>query len=363
MPAYDILVSRATSSLLSGSVRVLDAGTAPASAAAASAPNAYAAVVTASAAGTMTVEITAGDAAPGSYRIEVRKLAGNGGNCTGPATTLALPSTGEHPIAANGSLCFDLPLVADDAIEVSNASVTVARGNVRLLGPNGEQIAIDGYGGSAGALLHRFAAAQTGTYRLQVSNTEPLAGTIHGFAVARLSVAGTLTLTDSIDYSEGGTVSNARFFVVKPGATSHLAIKIATDRQRLRGGRLAGQLQVHDLRHGRADHQDDASGVAGDRDLPADRDRRMAVHADRPGRGNDSPRQRPRPVGATARRRAALPRRRQRRPGVEHRYLVCVECDPQPRGRAPFAGFAHSARSARRTASSPCPRTGRIPSR
>ena len=338
--AYDILISRATSSLLGGSVRVL--GVNGASAASGNfGTDAYAAVVTASAAGTMTVEITAGDAAPGSYRIEVRKLAGNGANCAGPATTLALPSTGEHPIAANGALCFDLPLIADDAIEVLNTSATVARGNVRLLGPNGEQIAIDGYGGSAGAFLLRFAAAQTGTYRLQLSNTEPLAGTIHGLR------GGPAERRRNARPHEQHRLLGCRHGHERALLRRQAGRDLAPGdqdrhrRQRLRGGRLARQLQVHDLRHGRADHQDDTFGVAGDRDLPVDRDQRMAVHADRPCRGNDRPRQRPRPVGAGFPGRAALPRRRQRRPGVELRRLVFAERGPQRRGRAPFAGFAH----------------------
>jgi hypothetical protein len=222
--SYDILVSRATSSLLGGGVRVLDAGGASVGSGG-FATNAFATVVTASTAGTMTVEVTAGDAAPGSYRIEVRKLAGNSSNCSSP-TTLALPSTGNYPIAANGSLCFDVPLVAEDAVEISNTSVAVARGNLRLFAPNGEQVAVDSYGGSAGGMLIRFGVAQSGTYRLQISNTEPLGGTIGGFSVARLAVAGTLDLSNSVAYAEAGTGANERYFVVKPGTATHLAIKV-----------------------------------------------------------------------------------------------------------------------------------------
>ena len=236
--SYDILVGRATSSLLGGSVRVLDAGGASVGSGN-FATNAFATVVTASAAGTMTVEVTAGDAAPGSYRIEVRKLAGNAGTAA-TRRRWPCPRRGNYPIAANGSLCFDVPLVADDAIVISNASMAVARGNVRLFAPTGEQIAIDSYGGSAGAMRLLFGAAQSGTYRLQISNTEPLAGTINGFALARLAIAGTLDLSNSVAYSEGASGANERYFVVKPATASHLAIKVNAESNSSRRG-LAGE--------------------------------------------------------------------------------------------------------------------------
>lgn len=224
---YDVVVSRATSSLLGGSVRVLDTGGASIASGGFGA-NPLAAVVTAQVAGTMAVEVTAGDAAPGSYRIEVTKLASTASQCSRP-TTLALPSTGNHPIAANGSLCFDLALAVNDAVEISNASATVARGTIRLFSPSGEQVAIDAYGGAEGGMLLRFGAALSGTYRLQIANNQPLAGTIDGLAVARLPIAGTLDLSNSIAFSEAGSVDNARHFLIKPSGTSHLALKVASD--------------------------------------------------------------------------------------------------------------------------------------
>jgi hypothetical protein len=223
--SYDLVVSRATSSQLSGTVQVRT-GAGASLAGGNFGVNAFATTLNATAAGTLSVDVTAGDASPGSYRIEVRKLAPNSTNCATPAV-LALPSTATHAVPANGAVCFELQLAADDAIQIENQSVTSARGTARLFAPSGDAVAIDSFGtGQFSKILLRFGTAVSGTYRLEITNTEPLAGTIHALSLTRLALAGTLATGGSIDADVNGD-ADTRFFLVKPQAASHLAIKLA----------------------------------------------------------------------------------------------------------------------------------------
>ena len=224
--SYEVQVSRGTSSLLSGGVRVLNAANTSLAGGGFDA-NSFVAVVAATAAGTLTVEVTAGGNAPGSYRIEIKKLASTT-NCSNPAT-LAIPSTGNYPISADGALCFDLVLAADDLIEITNSQQLKARGSIRLFAPNGDAVAIDSYGMAPfDAMQLRFGVAQAGTYRLLIVNTQTTAGTINGLAVSRLPLAGTLGLTGSVSFA-GPASGPDLFYVVKPGAASHVAIKLVSD--------------------------------------------------------------------------------------------------------------------------------------
>ena len=223
--SYDVRVSRGTSSLLGGSVRVID--TAGGNVASGSfGTNGFINVVAAGTAGTMTVEVTAAEAAPGSYRIEVTKLASTA-SCSNPAL-LAVPSTGNHAIAANGTLCFDIALVADDVVEIKNAQNLNARGSIRLLAPNGNALAVDSFGTSSfDAMLFRFGVAQSGNYRLLILNTAATAGTINGLAASRLTPAGTLDLSNSASFPGSDNID--RYYLVRPAAASHIAVKLVAD--------------------------------------------------------------------------------------------------------------------------------------
>jgi len=224
--SYEVQVRRGASSLLGGSVRVSNSAD-DTLAGGGFGANDFVAVVPAGAAGTLTVEVTAGDNAPGSYRVEIKKLAGTT-SCSNP-TTLAIPSTGNHPIGADSALCFDLVLAANDPIEIKNAQQLNARGSIRLFAPNGDAVAIDSYGtGPFDAMRLHFGVAQGGTYRLLILNTNTRAGTINGLAVSRLPLAGTLGLTDSVSFA-GPASGPELFYVVRPGSASHVAIKLVSD--------------------------------------------------------------------------------------------------------------------------------------
>jgi hypothetical protein len=221
---YDLVVSRATSSLLGGTVQVRS-GAGASTAGGNFGANAFGATLHPGAAEMVSIEVTAGDASPGSYRIEVRKLAPNAGTCSSP-TVLTLPSTATPTIPANGAVCFDLSLAADDAIQIDSLSATNVRGTARLFAPNGDAVAISSFGSGQGSILLRFGAASSGIHRLQITNGEPLAGTVDALSVKRLALAGTLATGGSIDSDVNGNVDR-RFFLVKPQAASNLAIKLS----------------------------------------------------------------------------------------------------------------------------------------
>jgi PKD repeat protein len=221
---YEIRVSRSISSLLTGDVRVLNAG-GTILVNASFADNAFARVLTATAAGTLTIEVQARANTPGGYHIEIRKLS------SGACAALVLPSTGNYPISGNGTKCFDLTLAAGAAISIVNTQQIDARGTVTLSTPEGTELATDTYGsGVFDAIGLYLAVAQAGTYRLVIVNSANTNGTLNGLTAAPLPLAGSLAVPSSVSFTDAQTGgSNNRYYLVQPGSAATIATQLAAN--------------------------------------------------------------------------------------------------------------------------------------
>lgn len=215
--SYEIHVRRSTASLLTGTVQLRDAG-----GTALRSGNlelgGFSTQWQAAVGSTLTVAVTAGLNAPGAYEIEIRTVAA--GSCGSPtALTLGVPRDGVA-VSSAALNCFSVVIAAERAIELRNTQNLNARGSVTVLAPDGQQIAADGYGnGVFDGMFLRFGTAQAGTYLVQVENTAGGIGTLNGFVVGELPLAGVLDV---------------------PGTTSHVDVADTTQAERHYLARTAG---------------------------------------------------------------------------------------------------------------------------
>jgi hypothetical protein len=220
--AYEIVVQRAPGSLFDAGVVVSRDGTELASGSVSS--SGFTGTVAAGSGGTVTVAVTAGANAPGSYRITVRSVAG----CGSPEP-LALPSNAPTvTLPAGGERCFSVALAADEVLEVSTTGQVSARGTARLLAPGGAEIDADTYGSTGtDRVLLRAAVAMAGTYQLLISNTATTAGGgLQNLRLSRITPTAVLNPGEStvFDVPEGSRPD--AFFVLKAPAGSPMALLV-----------------------------------------------------------------------------------------------------------------------------------------
>jgi len=218
---YEIQVARNLSSVLEGQARVLDANGAQI-AAGGFGTGGFAIVVSAGAGGTMSVEVTATAQAPGAYRVQIRKVVAS--NC-GTPQTVTLPQTMTLPIAAGGTLCFDLPLQAGDAIHIEAPGLLNASGLITLLAPDGTVTVSHGYGFQIGAFLLDTGVAQSGTWHVQIRNDATTAGTLGSLSFKPLAIDDTIDLDGSASYT-GAAPNKPRLYLIRPGTATAVAYKL-----------------------------------------------------------------------------------------------------------------------------------------
>ncbi len=208
--SYEVSVAAVQGSLLAGAVSVSGPGGTLLSGSFDSA--AFSGVAAPSSAGTVTVAVTALTQVPGSYRISIRKLATSA--CASP-TALAVPSSTPGVSVASGNVrCFTLPVTAGQVIEIRNGSVAGGEGSFTLRSPDGEALASDSYGPTGSNLgLLRVGLAQSGTYRLEISNTALNTASLGTLTVSALSA--TTLATPAATAVPVGTGS-ARYYVLQP---------------------------------------------------------------------------------------------------------------------------------------------------
>jgi len=218
---YEVQVARNLTSVLSGEARVLGANGAQLGAGSFGEAG-FAIVVSSGAGGTMSVEVTAAAQAPGGYRVQIRRVVVS--NC-GTPQTVTLPQTMTLPIAAGGTLCFDLPLQAGDAIHIEAPGLLNASGLITLLAPDGTVAVSHGYGFQIGAFLLDTGVAQAGTWQVQINNNATTAGTLGSLSFRRLAIDDTIDLGGSASYT-GTAPSKPRVYLVRPGAATAVAYKL-----------------------------------------------------------------------------------------------------------------------------------------
>jgi hypothetical protein len=219
---YEIAVQRAPGSLLDASVVVNRDGTELASGNVAT--SGFTGTVAAgNGSGTITVAVTAGANAPGSYRITARTVSG----CSTPEP-LALPSLAPSvSLPAGGERCFSVALAADDVLEISSTRQAFARGTARLVAPGGSEVDTDTYGGTASdTVLLRAAVASAGTYQLVISNTESRAGALENLSLTRLTPAAVLNPGESTVFNVPAGSRPDAYFVLKAPAGSPMALLV-----------------------------------------------------------------------------------------------------------------------------------------
>jgi PKD repeat protein len=206
-PGFEVYVARSGSSL-SGALTLKRPDGSVVATQNFAAGAAYVAEATVAAAGTYTIEVTAGSNAPGAYRLEAVGF----GNCSSVATA-TVPSTLQVPLGPRQSRCYDIVLAADEVLRVRPVdSINALVGPLALATAGGvQQLAVQPNAGED--LLTGVAVA--GTYRLRVSNTTANTGRID-VALEKpqaevLNVPGIRTLTDLAQDAP-------RLFLVKPPA-------------------------------------------------------------------------------------------------------------------------------------------------
>lgn len=231
---YEVTVTRAPSSLLDAFVSVSNGATQLASGSVGA--SGYTATVSSPTAATLTVAVTAGLNAPGSYRIQVRRLT----NVACPApTALALPSTTNGvALPALSTTCFTVALAADDVIELTSAQPSGAVGTVRLLRDDGIQVDADTFGPATGGpdpLLLRAAIASAGTYRIEIANTLGTNGTVNGLALTRITPAAVLNPGEEASFTVPAGSRPDAYYVLKgaPGSTLAVAVEAGVGDQQL----------------------------------------------------------------------------------------------------------------------------------
>jgi PKD repeat protein len=169
---------------------------------------AYVAEATVAAAGSYTIEITAGSNAPGAYRLEAVSF----GNCSS-VEPAAAPATLQVTLGPRQSRCYDIVLAADEVLRATQVdNINELAGPLALATAGGvQQLAVQPNAGQD--LLT--GAAVGGTYRLRVSNTTGNSGRIDVAlekpAAEVMNVPDTRTLTDLAQDAP-------RLFLVKPPA-------------------------------------------------------------------------------------------------------------------------------------------------
>jgi len=194
-PGFSLRVSQAASTL-TGTVRLIRPdGTVAAQQGFA---NAEATMVeTQAQTGVYKIEVTAIGGAPGAYRLEASGL----GDCAS-VTPVALPVDRVDPLAARSNRCYDIALAADQAVRFDierETNLNGATGTATLAANGGAQILMSWPSFSSSANAPRATGiAQSGTYRLRITNDSDSLGTMRvrvtPLTVSMLSVPGTATL-------------------------------------------------------------------------------------------------------------------------------------------------------------------------
>jgi hypothetical protein len=215
---YDITVSRLQGSLLSANVDAFQAsGSAAGSTTLAPTPQTLRLAATES--GQARVRVTAVAGAAGGYRIQVRRQV-VAGNCLNP-TVLALNTTVDGTsLPRNGAIvCFALNLSAGQAIAIDHGTHAGAQGSFTLRAPSGTTMVIDSYGATFGDRAEiRFAAAQAGSYRLEIDNTRTGNGTLNGLVMRELA-ATTVPSGAEVQVPALANLADRAWFVLQPPST------------------------------------------------------------------------------------------------------------------------------------------------
>ncbi|MEP6739457.1 MAG: PKD domain-containing protein [Caldimonas sp.] len=222
--SYEVRVSHGPYSLLAGSARISGAAGQSLGGGSFGATD-FSTIVTPASAATLTIEVDAAANAPGSYEVQVRKLAAT--NCASPIA-LTVPSSGNYNVGANNVVCFDIALAADAVLEIKDIQHIGLRGRATLLAPSGVPILSDTYA-SQDLMYMRLGIATSGTYRLVIDNANNNAGTVTGLSLSILPTVGTLGVPDSATFTSAATGgSNSRLYLLKPGAAApEVALKLA----------------------------------------------------------------------------------------------------------------------------------------
>ncbi|WP_337867323.1 PKD domain-containing protein [Meiothermus sp.] len=210
--SFEVRVSRATGSTLTGTVRVIKPG---GSADQTDFGAQVGSVVVANAAaGVHRLEVKAGANAPGGYRLELRPLTGS--TCTNPPS-LALPHDQTYNYNASTTVqCFNVALSPGEALEARLPSFSPGgvQGLFRVYAPDGQKIAEDAFGGTFSTGLLIFGAAQGGEHRLEVVFTNASSGNFR--LTASKSTPEVLGVPDSRTVSGTAVGGRVRYLLNAP---------------------------------------------------------------------------------------------------------------------------------------------------
>jgi hypothetical protein len=162
-------------------------------------------------AGATRVQVTAGDNAPGAYRIEITEVTASSAGCTGPNTvnSLVIPSS-QITVPRNASRCYTGTLAAEQILEVRGGGIGGSLlGEVTVRNAAGTVVArdrIDQPNDNNAYLM--FAAATAGEYTVQITNETLSNRNLGNFSISSppgtaLPLGGSVTLDSSNQNSDG----------------------------------------------------------------------------------------------------------------------------------------------------------------
>lgn len=176
-------------------------------------------LVEAAGADDITVDVSAGNNAPGVYRIDVVALPSLAA-CAG-AEPLALPMSPRNLVVpANGKLCFTFTLAADEAVTVR--ADTRGPGNVftsSLQDAGGATLASKSYtlASGGGGFTMRAAVVQPGTYAVEMVNRGvDREAVVQAFSVARLALDGVLGLPGEATMTRAAGENRSFWYTLRP---------------------------------------------------------------------------------------------------------------------------------------------------
>lgn len=213
---FEVRVSRATGSTLTGSLRVVKPG--GGSDQADFGAQVGSVVISNATAGQHRIEVKAGANAPGGYRLELRPLGGT--TCANP-TALTLPHDQTYTYNASTTVqCFNVALSPGEVLEAKLPSFTPGgvQGIFRVYAPDGQKIGEDNFGGTFNTGLLLFGAAQSGMHRLEVVITNASSGTF--WLTASKSTPEVIGLPDSRAVSGTSVGGRVRYLLNAPPGSS-----------------------------------------------------------------------------------------------------------------------------------------------
>ncbi len=225
--SYQVRVSRAGGTTLTGEVRITQ-GAGATLALAAFGASAFAPVVQAVGTEDISINVTAGPGSPGAYRLEV--LALPTASCVG-AEALTLPMSPRNlRLPANSSLCFTVALAADDALLVEGQPRGSGTFSATFTSATGAPLASKALAVlSNSAFTLRAVVVQPGTYGVElVARAGSGATDIQGFALSRIALDGILDLPSQRSIVRAAGDGRSFWYLARP-AVAGAALAVTLD--------------------------------------------------------------------------------------------------------------------------------------